>query len=109
MFNCLCYNVTCLIPFFVFRNLLQATGYDRSIIVSDAISAAECKAGWYTLGDQSIEIKEDGVSQSTDGSHLIGSTTSLAKMYQNLINNLGLTKEQSDGLTFSNPSRLLGL
>ena len=97
------------LPFFVLRNLLQATGYDRSIIVSDAISAAECKSGSYTLGDQSIEIKDDGVSKSADGSHLIGSTTSLAKMYQNLMNNLGLTKEQADHLTFSNPSRLLGL
>ena len=97
------------LPFFVLRNLLQATGYDRSIIVSDAISAAECKSGSYTLGDQSIEIKDDGVSQSADGSHFIGSTTSLAKMYQNLMNNLGLNKEQADDLTFSNPSRLLGL
>lgn len=97
------------LPFFVLRNLLQATGYDRSIIVSDAISAAECKSGYYTLGDQSIEIKDDGVSQSADGSHLIGSTTSLAKMYQNLMNNLGLTREQADDLTISNPSRLLGL
>ena len=62
------------LPFFVLRNLLQNTGYDRSIIVSDAISAAECKSGSYTLGDQSIEIKDDGVSQSADGSHFIGST-----------------------------------
>ena len=97
------------LPFFVLRNLLMTAGFDRSIIVSDAISAAECKAGCYTLGDQSIEIKEDGVSQSTDGSHLIGSTTSLATMYQNLINNLGLSKEQADDLTRTNPSRLLGL
>ena len=97
------------LPFFVLRNLLMTAGFDRSIIVSDAISAAECKAGCYTLGDQSIEIKEDGVSQSTDGSHLIGSTTSLARMYQNLINNLGLSKEQADELTRTNPSFLLRL
>ena len=97
------------LPFFVLKNLLNTAGYSRSVIVSDAISAAECKAGFYTLGDQSIEIKEDGVSQSKDGSHLIGSTTSLATMYQNLINNLGLTKEQAEELTFSNPTRILGL
>ena len=97
------------LPFFVLRNLLMTAGFDRSIIVSDAISAAECKAGCYTLGDQSIEIKEDGVSQSTDGSHLIGSTTSLTRMYQNLINNLGLSKEQADELTQTNPSCLLKL
>ena len=87
----------------------MTAGFDRSIIVSDAISAAECKAGCYTLGDQSIEIKEDGVSQSTDGSHLIGSTTSLATMYQNLIINLGLSREQADDLTRTNPSCLLRL
>ena len=97
------------LPFFVLNNLLNTAGYSRSVIVSDAISAAECKAGFYTLGDQSIEIKEDGVSQSADGSHLIGSTTSLATMYQNLINNLGLTKEQAEELTFSNLSQILGL
>ena len=97
------------LPFFVLKNLLNTAGHSRSVIVSDAISAAECKAGCYTLGDQSIEIKEDGVSQSADGSHLIGSTTSLATMYQNLINNLGLTKEQAEELTFSNPSKILGL
>ena len=97
------------LPFFVLRNLLMTAGFDRSIIVSDAISAAECKAGCYTLGDQSIEIKEDGVSQSTDGSHLIGSTTSLATMYQNLIINLGLSREQADDLTRTNPSCLLRL
>ena len=97
------------LPFFVLKNLLNTAGHSRSVIVSDAISAAQCKAGCYTLGDQSIEIKEDGVSQSADGSHLIGSTTSLATMYQNLINNLGLTKEQAEELTFSNPSQILGL
>ena len=97
------------LPFFVLRNLLQATGYDRSIIVSDAISAAECKSGYYTLGDRTIEIKDDGISQSTDGSYLIGSTASLSAMYQNLMNNLGLSRKQADDLTFSNPSRLLGL
>ena len=97
------------LPFFVLKNLLNTAGHSRSVIVSDAISAAECKAGFYTLGDQSIEIKKDGVSQSADGSHLIGSTTSLATMYQNLINNLGLTKEQAEELTFSNPSQILGL
>ena len=97
------------LPFFVLRNLLMTAGFDRSIIVSDAISAAECRSGYYTLGDQSIEIKEDGGSQSTDGSHLIGSTTSLATMYQNLINNLGLSKEQADDLTRTNPSCLFRL
>ena len=60
------------LPFFVLKNLLNTAGYSRSVIVSDAISAAECKAGFYTLGDQSIEIKEDGVSQSADGFHFIG-------------------------------------
>ena len=96
------------LPFFVLKNLLNTAGHSRSVIVSDAISAAECKAGCYTLGDQSIEIKEDGVSQSADGSHLIGSTTSLATMYQNLINNLGLTKEQAEELTFSIHRKFLG-
>jgi N-acetylglucosamine-6-phosphate deacetylase len=88
-------------------NYLRCTGTDRAVIVTDAISAAGLGPGRYTLGSQSIEIKEDLVPRAPDGSHFIGSACTMPRTAENLRSQLGLSDAQVKSLLVDNPRRIL--
>lgn len=95
------------VPYFALKNYLNLIGFDRAIIVSDAISAAGCGAGRFQLGERWVNVGDDGVPRAEDHSHLVGSGTSISKMAQNLSQHLGLNSEQISKLTVDNPHKLL--
>jgi len=95
------------IPFFALKNYLRVVGIDRAVIVTDAISAAGCGPGRYQIGDQTVDVLEDGVPRAKDHSHLIGSGTIMKKMAENLRDSLQLTDMEIHQLTVSNPFKML--
>jgi N-acetylglucosamine-6-phosphate deacetylase len=97
------------VPFFVLKNYLDWFGTDKSIVVTDAISAAGLGAGSYRLGRWELEIGEDGVARSPDGSHLVGSTISMEGSYRNLMQRVGLSEEAARRLVDENPRKVLGV
>ena len=65
------------VPFFALRNYLKLVGFDRAIVVSDAVAPAGLGPGRYTLGRWDLVIGDDLVARAPDGSHLVGSAATL--------------------------------
>lgn len=97
------------IPFFALKNYLDITGFDRAIVVSDAIAPAGLGPGRYTVSRWELEIGLDRVARSHDGGHLVGSAQSLADAEQHLRQSLNLDQTQISQLICSNPRKALGL
>jgi N-acetylglucosamine-6-phosphate deacetylase len=96
------------IPFFALKNYLDLAGTDKSIIVTDAISAAGLGPGSYRFGPWELRIGEDGIARSPDGSHLAGSTMSMERSFRNLTQRLGLDEETARKLVDGNPRKAIG-
>ena len=96
------------IPIPALGNYLRLAGIERSIVVTDAISAARLGPGRYTLGNQSVEIGPDGAARSPDGSHFLGSTATMPRMAALLRKEVGLSEADIHRLLSDNPRRLLG-
>jgi N-acetylglucosamine-6-phosphate deacetylase len=97
------------IEFFALRNYLRATGLERVIMVTDAISAAGLGPGKFTLGEWELDIGEDLVARSPDGTHLVGSTLTMPRLCDNLRREVGLTDGQIERVTAANPWHALGV
>ncbi|MDG2124051.1 MAG: N-acetylglucosamine-6-phosphate deacetylase [Verrucomicrobiales bacterium] len=95
------------IPFFALKNLLAVIPPERAIFVSDAISAARLGPGIYTLGHWTLDIGDDLVARSPDGSHFVGSTITLPRMKSETQPALNLSDADLSRLTLTNPTNLL--
>jgi N-acetylglucosamine-6-phosphate deacetylase len=96
------------VPPMTLANFLRLAGIERSIVVTDAISAARLGPGLYTLGSQSVQIGEDLVACSPDGSHFVGSTATMPRMVALLRDKLGLSDNDIHQLICDNPRAALG-
>jgi len=97
------------IEFFALRNYLQAAGLDRTIFVTDAISASRLGPGKFTLAGWEINVGEDLVARSPDGSHFVGSTVTWPRIQENNASHIGLAPTALSQVAEVNPRRALGL
>lgn len=97
------------IEFFALMNYLRVAGLEKTIFVTDAISAARLGPGNYTLAGWDIVIGQDLVARSPDGSHFVGSTVTLPRIMSNGQQHLGLGKDELKLLLDTNPRRALGM
>lgn len=97
------------IDFFALKNYLRAAGLERSIFVTDAISASRLGPGKYTLAGWDIVIGEDLVARSPDGSHFVGSTVTVPRIKVNAEKHLGLSEAELTTLIDVNPRKAMGL
>jgi len=95
------------VPFPALGNYLRLVGFERSIAVSDAISAAGCGPGRYAVGSQTVQIGEDLVARSADDSHFVGSTATMQRMISLLREKAGLSEDEIRRVLSDNPRRLL--
>jgi N-acetylglucosamine-6-phosphate deacetylase len=95
------------IPPMALGNYLRLAGIERSIVVTDAISAAGLGPGRYPLGPQMVEIGEDLVARSADSSHFVGSTATMPQMAAVLRQTMGLSEEDVRRLACDNPRAVL--
>ena len=72
------------------RQLSEACGSDRCIVVTDAIAPAGLGPGRYTLGRWDVVIDEDMVPRAPDRSHFIGSGVTMRQSAANLLEALQL-------------------
>jgi N-acetylglucosamine-6-phosphate deacetylase len=96
------------IPFFALRNYVEMVGPDKSIVVTDSISAAGLGPGSFKFGRWDLTIGEDGVARSPDGSHLVGSIISMEESFRSLASKLGLGEETARRLLDRNPRKAIG-
>ena len=97
------------IDFFALKNYLRCAGVERSIFVTDAISAARLGPGKYSLAGWDILIGDDLVARSPDGSHFVGSTVTFPRIQTNALQHLGLSKADLAVLMDTNPRKALGM
>jgi N-acetylglucosamine-6-phosphate deacetylase len=95
------------VPYLALRNYLAISGIDRSIIVTDAISAAGLGPGTYSLGEQSVEVGDNGVVWAADRSHFVGSACTMPHVVERLATALSLTAAEIEQLIYTNPKRML--
>lgn len=91
------------VPFFVLKNWLKGIGLQRTIFVTDAISAARLGPGRYTLAGWDILIGEDLVARSPDATHFVGSTVTIPRIKGNALGELGMTEEELQLVLDVNP------
>ncbi|MFP6866770.1 MAG: N-acetylglucosamine-6-phosphate deacetylase [Roseibacillus sp.] len=96
------------VPPFALRNYLHAAGMERCLMVTDAISAARAGPGKYSLAGWDLEIGDDLVARSPDGSHFVGSTATMP-MVEGVLREMGLGEEEVRGLTWERPRRAVGI
>lgn len=97
------------IEFFALLNYLRVAGLEKTIFVTDAISAARLGPGNYTLAGWDIVIGEDLVARSPDGSHFVGSTVTIPRILSNGQQHLGLSKDELKLLLDTNPRLAVGI
>jgi N-acetylglucosamine-6-phosphate deacetylase len=67
------------------RSLLRAKGLDRSILVTDAVSAAASLPGAYPFAGMSVELRGDGSVRQPGAANLAGSALCLDQAVRNLV------------------------
>ncbi|HEX4029484.1 MAG TPA: N-acetylglucosamine-6-phosphate deacetylase [Terracidiphilus sp.] len=97
------------IPLFALANYLKLAGYDRSIVVTDAIAAASAGPGEFTLGRWRVTTDEDNAVRSADKSHFVGSTATMRQCFDHLAGELHLPPEVCRRLLDENPRQALCL
>jgi N-acetylglucosamine-6-phosphate deacetylase len=95
------------LPLWMLMLLVDWFGEERSIVVSDAISAAGLPSGYHTLGDRRVWVGEDGVPRSEDRTHFVGSGALLHTMYPLLREQSGWSESRLRKLFSQNARKLL--
>lgn len=95
------------VPFYVLKNWLRGIGLERTIFVTDAISAARLGPGRYTLAGWDILIGDDLVARSPDGSHFVGSTVTVPRIKENALRHLGMSESELQKVLDTNPRRAM--
>jgi N-acetylglucosamine-6-phosphate deacetylase len=75
------------------RLLLRAKGVDRTLLVTDGVSAVDMPDGQYPLGDKTVVVRGNECRDS-DGA-LAGSTLTLDRAVRNLVNWLDMPVHQA--------------
>lgn len=98
------------VPPFALKNYLQVAGIDRSIVVTDAMTAAGLGPGEYTLGSQAVIVDEAyrAMLPGSDG-RLAGSVATVDWLRRVLKDDLLLPNEDISRMMFHNPRKALGL
>jgi N-acetylglucosamine-6-phosphate deacetylase len=78
----------------------------RIIAVTDAMSAAGCHDGGYSIGSLPVDVK-DGVARLKGSQTLAGSTLTMVDSFINYFNLVGF--ESAVEFTSLNPAKLLGI
>ena len=86
---------------------LRAKGPDRTILVTDATSAAAAP-GVYGLGPMTLERKQEPVALSPDTGRPAGSAVTLDQCLQNVINWFDLSLDKAISWASDNPRKILG-
>ena len=97
------------VDFYALRNYLELVGIDRSIMTTDAISAATLGPGMHEISGILVEVDEAGVARRPGSANLAGSTSRMPDIIRNLSQDLELSDEEIIALVDRNPRIALGL
>ncbi len=90
------------------KAMVRANGEDRTILVTDAIAAAGCAPGRFTLGGVECELREDGRVGLPGSPYLAGSALTLDRAIANTVRFTGLSIAQAVKMASTIPANYLG-
>lgn len=97
------------LPFLALNNYLKVVGYDKSIIVTDCMSAASAPPGRYKLSHIEVEVGEDRIVREVGKENLSGSAITMMESENNLNKMLKLAIDGQKKLVYDNPKRCLDI
>ncbi len=97
------------IPPFVLRNYLRMAGSERTVIVTDAMSAAGLGPGDYTISRWKVHVGDDMAARNAETGQLLGSAVTMKRSAHILHDAAGLSPTDIRLLTNDNPRRAMGL
>ena len=97
------------LPAATVKALVRAKGVDRSILVTDATSAAACGPGRYSIGDVVCESREDGRVSLPGTPYLAGSSLTLDRAIANTVKFTGLPIDVVLPMASTIPALYLGV
>jgi len=97
------------LPAATVKGLIRAKGVDRSILVTDATSAAACGPGRYSIGDVVCESREDGRVSLPGTPYLAGSSLTLDRAVANTVKFTGMPIEVVLPMASTIPALYLGV
>lgn len=89
------------------RLMLRSVGTEYVVLITDAVQATGLPDGEYVLGDQQIFVQE-GAARLSDGT-LAGSTLTLLKAVQNMVEELAVPLVDAFRMASLNPAKSIGL
>lgn len=95
-------------PLATLKNFIRAKTPAASLLVSDAIAAAEMPPGEYRLGGRAVRVSEGGRCSQDDGPLLAGSTLTLDRAVINAALYCDVSFEQAWAMASTQPAALLG-
>ncbi|MDN8599774.1 amidohydrolase family protein [Citrobacter sp. S2-9] len=96
------------IPPFALKNLLRAKTLTRSILVTDAMSAAACKnSGMYSFAGVKVELADDGTVRQPGASNLAGSSLTLDQAVRNLVHWNIASFDEAVEMASAHPGRVM--
>ncbi|QDT08399.1 N-acetylglucosamine-6-phosphate deacetylase [Planctomycetes bacterium K23_9] len=95
------------VDFYALRNYVDFVGVDRTIMVTDAISAAGLGKGNYEISGLAVEVDEQGVARRPGSPNLAGATITMPKIRHNLAHQLGFDEEAIRKMIDLNPRQAL--
>ncbi len=97
------------LPAATVKALVRAKGVERSILVTDATSAAACGPGRYSIGDVLCESREDGRVSLPGTPYLAGSSLTLDRAIGNTVKFTGLPIDMVLPMASTIPALYLGV
>ncbi|GAA1759411.1 N-acetylglucosamine-6-phosphate deacetylase [Nonomuraea bangladeshensis] len=90
------------------RLAYEVAGPGRTVLVTDAMSAAGLGDGDYRLGSMRVRV-DDGVARLAEGGSIAGSTLTMDVAFRRAVRELGLSLPDAVQVTSLTPARVLGL
>lgn len=97
------------IPFFTLKNFIRAKRFAKTVLVSDAIMAADCGPGRYQLGDFEVEVSETLRCTKVGHAGLAGSALTMDLGIINTARHTDATFEEAWTMASTRPANLVGI
>ncbi len=94
------------LPASFLKSALRAKGVPRSVLVTDASTPAAAAPGRYALGEQAIDLTDDGRVVLAGTDRLAGSALRMDHGVRNLVTLAGLTLAEAVTMATINPARV---
>ena len=90
------------------KAMLRAKTLSRSMLVTDAITAAGCAPGTYVLGETTVELSADGRVAEPGKAWLAGSALTMKRAVENTVKFTGLSISEVLPLASTQPAEFVG-